>query len=100
MPVTVSERSVTLSGVVSVEDTEPLAQWLRATPRGSVRMGGVTHLHTAALQVLLAARPRLAVPPADPFLARWVTPLLTAGQPTDRPTGERRPRRRHEPEES
>jgi hypothetical protein len=68
----------TLTGVVRVDDAEPLARWLRETSRPKVRLEHCTHLHTAALQALLAARPVLAGPPSDPFLARWITPLLVA----------------------
>jgi hypothetical protein len=62
---------------VSVEDAEPLANWLRQTPGGAVDLGACTHLHTAALQALASARPRIAVAPTDHFLLTWIVPLLT-----------------------
>lgn len=76
MPLAFTERTATLSGDVTVEDAEPLATWLRRTRSPRVRLGTCTHLHAAALQALLAARPVVAVTPTDPFLARWVMPLL------------------------
>lgn len=76
MPVTLSKNVATLSGLVSVDDAEPFAQWLRDTRRPMVRMAGCTHLHTAVLQALLAARPVIISPPTEPFLARWIVPLL------------------------
>jgi hypothetical protein len=66
----------TLSGIVGVEDAEPLAQWLRDTTRPRVRLAACTHLHTAALQALMATRPVIASAPTEPFLARWIAPLL------------------------
>ena len=76
MPVIVGRGVATLSGVVGVEDAEPLAQWLRDTARPRVRLADCAHLHTAALQALLAARPVVSSVPTDPFLARWIVPLL------------------------
>jgi hypothetical protein len=76
VPVTLTKNVATLTGVVTVDDAEPLARWLRETARPKVRLSGCTHLHTAALQALLVARPAIAKPPSEPFLARWITPLL------------------------
>jgi hypothetical protein len=76
VPVTLNRHVATLTGVVTVDDAEPLAQWLRGTTRPKVRLTGCTHLHTAALQALLAARPAIVGRVADPFLARWIAPLL------------------------
>jgi hypothetical protein len=76
VPVTLSRNVATLSGVVSVDDAEPLAQWLRDTARPKVKLAGCIHLHTAVLQALLAARPSIASAPTEPFLARWIFPLL------------------------
>jgi hypothetical protein len=53
-----------------------LATWLRETPDGVVDMGACAHLHTAALQALLSARPRISVAPTDGFLAAWLAPAL------------------------
>jgi hypothetical protein len=77
VPVTLSSDVATLTGVVRVDDAEPLAQWLRETAQPKVELAGCTHLHTAALQALLAARPAVVSTPAEPFLARWIAPLLT-----------------------
>ena len=78
MPVQLDSVTAVLAGNVSVEEAEPLANWLRETPDGVVDLGSCTHLHTAALQALASARPRIAVAPTDAFLAAWITPLLTA----------------------
>ena len=80
MPLQLGSRTARLTGVVTVEDAEPLAVWLRAragarTP-ARVDLGTCTHLHTAVLQVLLAAHVQVTVPPVDPFLRDWVAPLL------------------------
>ena len=66
----------TLSGAVGVEEAEPLAAWLRETADPAVDLESCTHLHTAALQALLAAGVTIAVAPEDPFLATHVLPAL------------------------
>ena len=81
MSIQLDGTTAVLAGSVSVEDAEPLASWLRETPDGAVDLGACTHLHTAALQALLSARPRISVTPADGFLAAWVTPVLAPADP-------------------
>jgi hypothetical protein len=76
MPLQLLEQTAVLTGHISVEDAEPLTEWLRQTEDPAVDLGGCAHVHTAALQSLLSARPRIAVMPADDFLLAWVVPLL------------------------
>lgn len=64
------QRHAALEGVVTVEEAEGLLQWLRARPAPAVHLGRCEHLHAAALQVLLALRPRLVAAPADPWLSK------------------------------
>lgn len=59
---------VTLEGQVTVEDAEALLQALRATADPVVDLAACEHIHAAALQVLLALRPKLASAPADAAL--------------------------------
>jgi hypothetical protein len=63
------KKHAALEGVVTVEDAETLAQWLRGHARPAVHLGKCDHVHTAVLQVLLALRPQLVAAPADPWLA-------------------------------
>jgi hypothetical protein len=95
MPVSLSDRVATLTGRVSVDDAEPLAAWLRATADPSVLMSGCTQLHTAALQALLAAGGVVDDPPTEPFLARWVAPMIIrpqdGGPEQDAVTGQETP---------
>jgi hypothetical protein len=77
MTVRYLKKHAALEGVVSVEDAETLAQWLQKQPVPTVHLGKCEHLHAAALQVLLALRPRISAPPADPWLARALCPVAT-----------------------
>jgi hypothetical protein len=80
VPLKFGSRTAVLTGTVTIEESESLAAWLRG--RGTVKtparvhLGACTQLHTAALQVLLAARIQISVPPSDPFLREWIAPLL------------------------
>jgi hypothetical protein len=76
MPLQLDEHTAVLSGAITVSDAEPLASWLRQNPDGDVDLGGCTHLHTAALQALASARPRISVAPTDGFLSAWIVPVL------------------------
>lgn len=77
MPLVFTETQVRFEDVCTVEDALPLLDFLKGSAAPEIDLSACTHLHTALLQLLLAARPRLATPPADPTLARWVAPLLT-----------------------
>jgi hypothetical protein len=53
------------------------ADWLRCREgSAAVDLAACTFLHTAILQTLLALEPNVLAVPRDPFLARWVAPLL------------------------
>lgn len=58
------------------EDAEPLLQLLLATPGAAVDWRGCRGAQTAVIQVLMAVRPRLLGPPAEPRLEKWVEPVL------------------------
>ena len=77
MPVEFDGTTAVLSARVTVEEAEPLAAWLRETTAARVDLSACEHLHTAALQALLAARAVVTQPPSDAFLTRWILPLLT-----------------------
>ncbi len=77
MPLELRDRTAVLSGVVTVEDAEPLAEWLRDNGDGRVALRRCTHAHTAVVQALLRYRPRLLSRPVDPVLAVHLVPLLT-----------------------
>jgi hypothetical protein len=68
MPIRYLKKYAALEGHVSAEDAETLQQWLNSQSSPAVNMGKCDQVHAAALQVLLALRPRLLSPPADPWL--------------------------------
>ncbi len=80
MPLVFTETEARFEDVCTVEDALPLFEFLKNSEASAVDLSACTYLHTALLQLLLTARPGITAPPADPGLARWVTPLLT-GKP-------------------
>ncbi|SNY15306.1 hypothetical protein [Paractinoplanes atraurantiacus] len=82
MPLELHEATATLTDVVTVDEVEPLAAWLRATEKPKVNLRRCNHLHTGALQALLLFRPKISSAPANAFLAEQVLPLLAGGNGT------------------
>ena len=80
MPLVFTATAVRFEYVCTVEEALPLLEFLKSSEAPKVDLSACTYLHTALLQLLLAARPELFAPPADPSLARWVAPLLTDEQ--------------------
>lgn len=62
---------------VGGEDAEALLEWLNKYPKGKIDLGACTHLHPANLQVLMAARCVISVPPSDRGLAAWLDSAFT-----------------------
>jgi hypothetical protein len=67
---------VELFGACPSEDAEALLQLLLAAPGATVDWRGCRSAHTAVVQVLMAAKPKLLGPPADERLKAWVAPLV------------------------
>jgi hypothetical protein len=67
---------VVLSGDCPHEEAEVLLQHLLAAPGATVDWRDCQTAHTAMIQLLMAARPKLLGPPAGAVLQRWVQPLL------------------------
>jgi hypothetical protein len=89
LPLELGDTTATLTGVVTVDEVEQLAGWLRVTAKPKVNLRRCNHLHTGAFQAMLRFRPKVSAAPTDAFLATQVLPLLagSSGVPS-RPEGE------------
>jgi hypothetical protein len=76
MGMTTKKNIVSFHDSVGIEATEELLDWLRKHPKGKVNLAACTHLHTALLQVLLAARIPVAAWPDDQGLKSWLTAAI------------------------
>jgi hypothetical protein len=74
-----------LSGAIGVEDAEPLLAWLQATPSPTVCLAACEHIHTANVQVLVAAGATVSAWPGDEGLRRWLASALADAPALDAP---------------
>lgn len=66
------DGTIVLQGHCPVEDAELLLQLVQETPAASLDWTRSVHLHTAVLQVIVAARPTLLGPCGDAWVGRWL----------------------------
>ncbi len=71
-----AEGAIELEGTCSSDEAETLLQHLLATPDAAVDWRGCEAAHTAVVQILMAAKPKLLGPPAGSLLEKWVQPML------------------------
>jgi hypothetical protein len=76
MPIDVSDNTLVARESLSVEEAEGLLDWLIQHPRGQLDLADCTHVHAANLQVLMAARPKIAAWPRRDALADWLRAAL------------------------
>lgn len=76
MSVRLEHDRISLAGSCPAEDAETLLQALQGGTR-LVDLGQAQRLHTAVVQVMLAARAEVDGEPADGFLRTHVMPLFT-----------------------
>lgn len=76
MTVVLEAEMIRLRGDCPVGDAEALVTLLQDVPGRVVDLTGAGTLHTAVVQVLLALQPQVLVPAGNPFVDRWIAPLL------------------------
>lgn len=73
------DGTLRLEGDCSIEEAETLLELLLTNAEAPVDWSRCRSMHTAVVQVLLALRSPLLGMPEDPFLRRWIGPLLSGG---------------------
>ena len=76
MSVRLDDGVIILEGDCPVDEAEPLLELLLANPGASVDWSACGQLHTAVIQILLAARPPMAGDAGTPCLRRWIAPIM------------------------
>ena len=76
MPLSFKNKTVCFLGLVGIEDTEALLEWLLKNPAGKADLLTCTHLHASNLQVLMAAHTVVSRWPVDQGLAVWLQTVL------------------------
>jgi anti-anti-sigma regulatory factor len=78
MPIEFKKQKLVLQGAVTVEEAESLLEWLQNKPTARADLSACTHLHTANLQVLMAAKTKVASWPTEPDLRVWLQTALNS----------------------
>jgi hypothetical protein len=76
MPIEFKSGCAFFLDAVSVEEAEGLLEWLQQQPSAKVDLSACCHLHTANLQVLMAAKPVISSWPEDAKLRAWLEMVL------------------------
>jgi len=76
MPIEYKKNQVVFINIASVDEAEGLLEWLQNKPSAKVDLSACTHLHPANLQVLMAAKIRIAAWPKDVNLRTWLETAL------------------------
>jgi hypothetical protein len=71
-----SQGMIDLSGRCGADDAEALQRHLLAMPGATVEWSDCEHLHSAVVQVLLVAAPRMRGAPKNAFLTAHIAPIL------------------------
>ena len=76
MPIEYEKNRVILRDQVTVEEAEGLLEWLQTRPTAKADLSACSHLHTASLQVLMAARTGVSNWPKSADLRAWLEPAM------------------------
>ena len=76
MPIEFKKNRVLFRDEVNVEEAEGLLEWLQTKPNAKADLSALSHLHTANLQVLMAARTGISSWPKNAELRAWLEPAL------------------------
>lgn len=76
MPIEFKRNRVLFLDEVSVDEAEGLLEWLQKRPTAAIDLSACSHMHTADLQVLMAAKARICAWPKNPELRSWIEPVL------------------------
>jgi hypothetical protein len=76
MPIEYKKNRAVFRDEVTVEEAEALLEWLQTRPSAKVDLSACVHLHTASLQVMMAAKINVSSWPKNIELRAWVEPAL------------------------
>jgi hypothetical protein len=78
MPIEFKKQKAVFRGAVTVEEAEALLEWLQNKAAAKADLSACSHLHTANLQVLMAAKTKVTSWPADSDLRAWLQTALNS----------------------
>ena len=79
MPIEFKKNRAIFRDEASVEEAEGLLEWLQTRPSAKADLSACSHIHTANLQVLMAAKTAISCWPKDAELRAWLEPAFRSG---------------------
>lgn len=76
MPIEYKNNRAIFRDEVTVEEAEGLLEWLQTKAGAKADLSGLSHLHTANLQVLMAAKICISNWPKNDELRAWLEPAF------------------------
>lgn len=67
MPIEFAENRAILKDIVTIEDAEPLFEWLLHIDEATIDMSRCEHIHTAILQLILLFEQKLKLQGSEKF---------------------------------
>lgn len=80
MPISFQNNLAQCSGVCDIEEAESLLEWVLKKRKPKCDLSELEHIHTAILQVIIAANIEVVAVPTDPKLGRVLPALITRAQ--------------------
>jgi hypothetical protein len=80
MPIEFKKNRALFRDEVSIEEAEGLLEWLQTRPAAKADLSACNHLHTANLQVLMAAKTAVSSWPTNAELRAWLEPALKSAE--------------------
>jgi hypothetical protein len=80
MPIEFKKNRAVFHDEVSIEEAEALLEWLQTRPTAKADLSACNHIHTANLQVLMAAKTGISAWPGNAELRAWLEPALKSGE--------------------
>ena len=75
MSITYKKTVAVLDDICTIEEAETLYEWLLNNPKGQVNLKTVSHIHSALVQVLMYAQPKVTVFPESENM-RWLKKVV------------------------
>jgi hypothetical protein len=72
MPIEFTGTTAILTEAIGIADADALFDWLQKTPAPALNLASCHYLHSANLQMLMAARPEILAWPGNPELRAWL----------------------------
>lgn len=76
MSVLFDGQAILVAGECGAEEAETLLALLQTHPHAAVDITQAGSVHTALWQVMLALSPSVHGEPANPFIHKWIMPML------------------------